>query len=271
MKPTFSVSTKIRSHSHIVQAAAFECFNHPRCPFKVLDVESETFFLVVDEFKSDKPAKLFTSEAYHMLSRFLMALNIATLGHFDWDCQHTASDAFAFVDHNQRQATHFGTKPEIYPDTKSQLSQVDVRSAFTLCPVLMEEPEVEVQREYLKGIYHLGLKFYDLNFRKEALFNFYRSLEFFVTRRVLKTKTLNNELKCFKKAFADLAMPAAIIDMFAEELYLLRGNQVAHAQKQQADLQQEDVVKMKMVTDAVMRKHYDSAIAKMFQQPTDAA
>jgi hypothetical protein len=266
MKPTFTVSTKIRSHSHLVNAEAFEIFKHPKCPLSALDVESETFFLVVDEFQTSRPPKLFTSDSYHILSRFLMALNIVTLGHFDWDCQHIASDAFAFVDHRQQQAMHFGPSAEIYPDVKSTLTAHDVQVAFTLCPILMEEPEVEIQREYLKGIYHLGLKFYDLTFRKEAFFNFYRALEFFVTQRVLKAKNLGNELKCFKEAFSQLAMPIAIIEMFAKELYPLRGNQVAHAQKQQTDIQPEEVVKMKMVTDAVMRKHYDPLIAKIFQQ-----
>jgi hypothetical protein len=62
------------------------------------------------------------------------------------------------------------------------------------------------------------LDFFDIPFRKEAFANFYRSFEYFVTNRILKTKKLKNELKQFKEVLQSLDLKPEVVQMFAEEL-----------------------------------------------------
>ena len=45
----------------------------------------------------------------------------------------------------------------------------------------------------------MGLSFADINFDKEAFANFYRSFEYFITRKILQVKMLKKEVMDLSK------------------------------------------------------------------------
>ena len=85
--------------------------------------------------------------------------------------------------------------------------------------------------------------------------NFYRLFEYFVTRKILKISKLKNELKQFKKVISDFGMSSEIIDEFTNT-YKLRSEQIMHAQRDQVEVDPDDVIKIKAYLDFALHKHY---------------
>jgi hypothetical protein len=235
---------------------------------KICDVSASTFFLEMrsNDFPTLSKTEEFAAFASFSLSYFLMALNIGSLGHFDWELKTQAKPIYALFNHDLKQGIGIGSTGNYsYPsDAISPLTETDVKHSILIFGALSKENDQNVRKEYLKGLYHYGLDFFDVSFRKEAFANFYRSFEFFVTNRILKTKKLKNELKQFKEVLQALGLKPEVVQMFAEELYPLRSEQVMHSQRQQTEIEWEQVGKMKFLTDVTMQSSYKPIWEKHF-------
>lgn len=82
---------------------------------------------------------------------------------------------------------------------------------------------------------------------------FYRVLEHFVTRRVLGTPRLQNELREIQSCISNLGFGQELTDEM-KELYLIRSSQTAHAQNVQRQISTEEVLKIKVYVDALLFK-----------------
>ena len=233
----------------------------PECELNVYDITERTFFVGVHSkglpVKSQREFALFAS---YTLSHFLMAINVATLGHFDWATKTNPMASYSIVDNLKKEASGIVSLiPYKYPEEARQpITEGFVNRAAMLLFAIASEEKKYIRTEYLKGIYHLGLNFFDLQFQKDAFANFYRSFEYFVTDRILKQSRLNNELKDIKRALNLIGVSDDIIEMFSTELYPLRSEQVMHSQKHQTEIEWDQAIKMKMVADIAMHHHYKS-------------
>jgi hypothetical protein len=118
---------------------------------------------------------------------------------------------------------------------------------------LAQERKPYFRTEYLKGVYHFGLEFFDLTFRKDAFANFYRCFEHFIADRVLSVRKLQNECKQLTGGLRKLRVPEVVVNMFKNELYPLRSAQVMHSQTEQVEIEWEKVAKIKALTDTAMQ------------------
>ena len=145
------------------------------------------------------------------LAAFLMGLNIASLGLFDWDVKYAQPPCFSIIDNENRLKAlyHSSLVPEAFTffEPKIELTGWDVVRATQIMRAMAQQKEDHVFSEYMKGIFHFGLRFYGLTFRKEAFANFYRALEFFVTDRILRRRRLNKETRQFEEAFDRIGIP----------------------------------------------------------------
>lgn len=254
-----SAFCKIRSHSCTLNAEAFNFLQKEECDLKFYDIEKTTFFVGLNTEKYKvKSSQEFAAKSSYTLSYFLLALNIATLGHFEWAEKSSPVNTYSVVDNTKKTAGSIRAKNlYLFPvDAKRELTSDQIARAAMLMWALAKENKPYVRTEYLKGIYHLGFNFFDLHFQKDAFANFYRSFEYFITDRILKKCKLKNELKDIKAAFSIIGIGKDITEMFCSELYPLRSEQVMHSQKHQKDITWEQVIKMKMVADVVMNYHY---------------
>jgi cob(I)alamin adenosyltransferase len=188
-----------------------------------------------------------------------MALNIAALGYFTWlsgnrmfwHCDHTGPDGKV-----EQILMHAENK--FFPVAqKTALSENEVRNSMIIYGSILREEDQSFRREYLKGIVHLDVGFADLTFHREAFANFYRSLELFVTARVLKKAKLRNELKEIQDALFSLGLSKEMCEEF-RVLYKMRSEQVMHAQQLPTEIGSEDVLKIKVFADYVLHKYYRS-------------
>lgn len=266
--PSLSLFCHVHCHSHILNENAFKPLTSPNCLVRVHDVTASMFFLGVqsNDYPTLTKIEHFTTFGVYSLSYFLMALNIGSLGHFDWELKTRSTPIYSLCNHDLKQGVGIGSNRSYkYPsDAVSPLTETDVQHAILIFDALSKENDKNVRKEYLKGLYHYGLDFFDISFRKEAFANFYRSFEFFVTNRILKAKKLKNELKQFKDVLQSLGLKPEVVQMFAEELYPLRSEQVMHSQRQQIEIEWEQVSKMKFLTDVTMRSSYKPIWEKDF-------
>lgn len=259
MSHEYTASCGIRSHSHELNEEAFVVLTDPRCTFDVLEIRDNVFWLAVHS--KGLPVKShneWASFGAASLSRFLMALNIGTLGHFDWSSKDSSSASYSVLNSTTQEAFAVVSKQRYsYPKERiQQLEESHIGSSVYLLDGIAKDIESHVQQEYLQGIFHLGHEFYDLDFSKAAFSNFYRCAEYFVTKRILRKRKLSNELKEFGNAFSAINFPDELADIFAEHLYPVRSAQVMHAQAEQTKLTWDTVLDMKVVTDAIMHHFY---------------
>lgn len=257
---SLSLFCQVRCYSHTLNEAAFRSLASPDCTIKIRDVTASTFFLEVQSSDYPTLSKIeeFAAFGSYSLSFFLMALNIGSLGYFDWAAKTQATPIYALFNHDMKEGVGIGSGGNYtYPaEAVSPLTETDIQHAILVFGALSKEDDKNVRLEYLKGLYHHGLDYFDVSFRKEAFANFYRSFEFFVTNRFLKAKKLSNELKQFREVLQSLNLKAEIVQMFAEELYRLRSEQVMHSQRKQIEIEWEQVDKMKYLTDVTMQAFY---------------
>ncbi|MEQ1861834.1 MAG: hypothetical protein ABMA13_18095 [Chthoniobacteraceae bacterium] len=259
-----SIFCQIRSHSHFFEPGVFEMLERPSCHINVYDVKEDTFFLGIHSEHSPPNSRADFNEAgTFILSEFLIALNVGSMGHFEWAAKTAAPPTYSLFNKDTRSAVGLASARHYkYPEKKSPLTNEDLGRAVVVFEGLCNEPNNYVRTEYLKGIYHLGLEFFDLTFRKDAFANFYRAFEHFVTDRVLRVAKLTNELKQMAEAMRQVGLPESMVGAFGPDLYRLRCEQVMHSQKQQVEITWEDAAKMKAYADTMMLAFYFPPWAK---------
>ena len=269
------MTVPVNCYSHRLNEHAFVNLMSSSCHIQVSDITESSLFLRVENMFPDILVEDFAEYGHQSLSLMLIALNIATFGHFIWATHKTlVYPQYAMlnptIDPAKKSPISIMTVKHdfTYPDRdRSDIQQSEVDHAKRFFSILVKEPDAIVRREYLKGIFHLGYAIHDTDFQKDAFGNFYRSFEYFVTERVLRVKKLNNEKKSILKALAELGLPDAVAEDFGE-LYEIRSEQVMHAQKTQRDIEWDDARKMKLILDFTMHQVYKPIIKLILEDPS---
>jgi len=260
----FKIICSVRSHSHRLNNEAFSLLMSGGTNIFVSEVKEKSFLLsCVNETTVCKTAERFALIAHVCFSTFIMALNIATLGHFTWNWSTFTPPLYKFIDPQHEDNTTI-VSLQILKKKENNIRDItknEIRNASLLYGALAKEKESNVRKEYIKGILHLSLDFFDINFHREAFGNFYRSFEYFATGRVLKVRRLSNELKELQEVITDFGFGNQIAEEF-RSLYQLRSSQIMHAQKKQVEVKIDDVLKMKTILDGILYKVYQPVWGK---------
>ena len=263
------MTCSVQSYSHKLNKEAFSLLTTGKSNIFASDINEESFLLsFVNTMEDCKTIDHFATIGHLCLSYFIMALNIATLGHFTWEWNKFAPPLYKIVN-----PQHEGINAIIGLQLKGKgkenveniITEKEIRNAFLLFIALGKEGESNVRKEYLKGILHLSLDFYDIDFHREAFGNFYRSFESFATERVLKVRKLQNELKELQKVIINFSKGNTELAEAFRDLYKLRSGQIMHAQKKQFEIKKDDVLKMKVILDLILHKVYQPVWEKVMK------
>lgn len=251
------LSCEIRSHSHILSEAAFSVLMREESLTRVIEVKNDKLKIEVRTDEKMQGTKLNDIEyAFIVASSFMMSLNIASLGHFSWSTGSRLFWFFELIDERGLKENIFIHSNDIpYPADKRRLSESEVKNAIIIAGSIMLEKDQAFRREYLKGITHMNAGFADLIYYRESFANFYRSLEYFLTAKVIKKNKLKNELKELQQGLKTIGFKKDFIDEF-RYLYRIRSEQVMHAQKKQKAIETDDVFKIKTFTDFALHRYY---------------
>lgn len=229
-------------------------------PFIVSDVKEKSFLLTVTNKSSNcTDIEHFNALSHVSISAFIIALNIASLGYFTWDWYGFSVPRYEVynpISEKKRLIFPLQMKyrKEYFEGSIKEITEKEIRNACKYFGVLAKEEKISIIREeYIKGILHLSLTFFDIDFCKEAFFNFYRCFENIVTNKVLQVKKLDKELKNFEKAINKVGLGKIFAKQFKSS-YLIRSNQVMHAQKKQINITIDDVYAIKICLDALLFK-----------------
>ena len=192
-------------------------------------------------------------------SCYIIALNIVSLGYFTW--RNPPSLHPVYVVRNPT-TPEIGEKVALLQQqsgerfqSRKELSYEDVERSILIYGALLKDEDQNSRTEYMKGLLHMSASHLDITFYRDAFANFYRCVEFFVTRRILHVKRLSNEFKQIQKALKLIGADEQLAGYF-QEVYALRSAQVAHSQNQQVKLAFDDVLKAKAFADIIMYKTY---------------
>lgn len=229
-------------------------------PFIVSDVKEKSFLLTVTNKSSNcTDIEHFNALSHVSIAAFIIALNIASLGYFTWGWYGflvPRYEVYNPISEKKRLIFPLQMKcrKEYFEGSIKEITEKEIRNACKYYGVLAKEEKISIIREeYIKGILHLSLTFFDIDFCKEAFFNFYRCFENIVTNKVLQVKKLDKELKNFEKAINKVGLGKILAKQFKSS-YLIRSNQVMHAQKKQINITIDDVYAIKICLDALLFK-----------------
>ncbi len=259
--------SEIKSYSHILSESTFAILMCDEPIIRVLDVKQDKLkieVIMTEEMK--KINKDYFGYAFMVSSSFLMALNIAALGHFTWlsgnrtfwSCEHIGPSG-------ETDQIFVGSKNISLYKEKIELKEGEVRKSVNICGAILNEDEQYFRREYLKGIIHLDAGYADLVFFREAFANFYRSFEYFITAKILKEKKLKNEARELQEGIRSLGLSEDFCKEFLD-LYKIRSEQVMHAQQVLKEIDADDVLKIKSFTDYALHKYYQSKAVEWVEQ-----
>lgn len=188
---------------------------------------------------------VFFAKCHDIISHFLLAINVATLGHFTWDFRFVSPAPYLFVDERNK-TSHFlfGEFTRYQNDEeKLEITKGLVWRTLQLFLAIASEEDRSLKKEYIKGLYNLHHSFFDIEFLNEAFSSFYKAFEFFCTTRLLKVKKLTNEKKQLRKILSDFGFKEAVLSDF-DKLYQIRCNQAMHAQKSLDSIDKEAVIRI---------------------------
>ena len=251
------VRTKIVSHHYRLAADPFDYFRKPELLIEVSDVKENSFLLSCYKTANDPTVDVFFAKCHDIISHFLLAINVATLGHFTWDFRFVSPAPYLFVD-ERKKTSHFlfGEFTKYQNDEeKLEITKGLVWRTLQLFLAIASEEDRSLKKEYIKGLYNLHHSFFDIEFLNEAFSSFYKAFEFFCTTRLLKVKKLTNEKKQLKKILSDFGFKEAVLSDF-DKLYQIRCNQAMHAQKSVDSIDKEAVIRIKIFLDFIMHKFY---------------
>lgn len=254
----FKITCSILSLSHRLNKEAFSLLMPGEIDIFVSDVKEKTFLLsIINQSAGSKTLEQFSVVAHLCFSNFLMALNIVTLGHFTWNWGTFTPLLYKCIDPQRNKGATIISLQKMKKNESDirDITKNQIRNTKLLFIALSVERVSNVRKEYIKGILHMSLDFFDIDFHREAFGNFYRSFESFATKRILKVKRLTNELKELQKVIKKYDPSNKIAGEF-QYLYRLRSNQIMHSQKKQVMITIEDVLKMKVILDFILHKVY---------------
>jgi len=252
----------IVSHSHRLNKEAFSLLMSWNGPFIVSDVKEKSFLLTITNKSSNcTDIKHFDALSYVSISAFIIALNIASLGYFTWDWYGFSVPRYEVYNPIKEEKRlifplQMKYRKEYFEGSIKEITEKEIRNACKYYGVLAKDKEEKIsiiREEYIKGILHLSLTFFNIDFCKEAFFNFYRCFENIVTNKVLQVKKLDKEVKNIEKAINKVGLGKILTKQF-KSIYVIRSNQVMHAQKKQVNITLDDVYAIKTYLDALLFK-----------------
>ena len=83
------LNTRIKSHHNILSADSFKIFSDSESNLIISDVQTDTFTLSIESLDGESEQKFF-GRAHSIFSHYLVAINVATIGHYSWDNQHVS-------------------------------------------------------------------------------------------------------------------------------------------------------------------------------------
>lgn len=250
---------RIRSKSHRFDTNSFGLLNQLGSNFKVEIIDDSLFNLIWDVAESSE----FFSEFHDhhcsvVFNTMLAALNIATYGLFTWHDGTQIGPIFIRGVTGDEKVVSFSQDHQQQYDRIDVFTEKNVHDALLLFGSLTREADGMVVVEYLKGVMHLSMSFYDINFHREAFGNFYRVIEYMVTNRILKKKKLNNEFAEIQKVYRNYGADETLIADF-KAIYKKRGSQIMHAQLQPENISFDEALSTKIFCDILLRKYFINA------------
>lgn len=245
---------RIISKSHNLQKESFSLLERLGSNIKVEEIGSSTFHLVWDV---PEESELFSEHHDHhcflIFSAMLAAINIASLGLFSW---HDGTEIGPiYIREESSKLVTLSTDHQQKYENIRELTEREVHDALVLFGALSPESEHVIVNEYLKGVMHLCMSYYNINFHREAFSNFYRVIEYLVTNRILGKRKLNNELIELQKVFRAFGADEELISEF-KKIYAIRSAQVMHAQIQPEKVSFDEALAVKTFCDLLLNKYY---------------
>lgn len=261
------IRTKILSHHHRLTEDAFEYFQNPELLLQVSDVKENSFIVSCYRTKDDKIPELFYSKSHDVISHFLIAINVATLGHFTWDFRFVSPAPYLYLDsqNNKAEFLFAGTEKYVPEEEPLQIQKPLIWRTLQLLLALGNEKDRPLTTEYIKGLYNFHNGFFNIDFINEAFSNFYKAFEFFCTEKTLKLKKLTNEKKQLRSVLCEFGFEKKVLDEF-DKIYLIRCNLAMHAQKGLQSIDKGAVVRIKIFLDSIMHKYYQPLWEKILKK-----
>lgn len=252
--PFMKTQVRITSKSHKLQKESFSLLERLGSNFKVEEIGSNTFHLLWDV---PEDSELFSEHHDHhcflIFSAMLAAINIASLGLFSW---HDGTEIGPiYIREESSKLVTLSTDHQQKYENIRELTEREVHDALILFGALSPESEHVIVNEYLKGVMHLCMSYYSINFHREAFSNFCRVIEYLVTNRILGKRKLKNELVQLQKVFRDFGADEELISEF-KNIYAIRSAQVMHAQIQPEKVSFDEVLIVKTFCDLLLNKYY---------------
>ena len=251
------IRSSIVSYHHRLTEDAFEYFMKPDLLLQVSNVKERSFLVSCYKAEEDKRLDLFYAKSHDIISYFLIAINVATLGHFTWDFRFVSPAPYLFVDAHQHKSQFLFAEPARYTFSEDpmEISKPLVWRTLQLFLALGNERDQRLKTEYVKGLYNFHNGFFDIEFLNEAFGNFYKAFEFFCTSKMLKAKRLSNEKKQLRGVLSEFGFEEPVLEEF-DKVYTIRCSQAMHAQRRLETVDKEAVVRIKIFLDSIMHKYY---------------
>jgi hypothetical protein len=217
--------------------------------------------------KDENTPEIFYSKAHDIISHFLIAINVATLGLFTWDFKFVSPAPYQYVDVKKNKA-HFlfvGTQKYVFEEELLQIQKPLIWRTLQLLIVFGTEKDRPLTTEYIKGLYNFHNGFFDINFINESFSNFYKAFEFFCTKRILKVNKLKNEKKQLRFVLSEFGFKENALKDF-DKIYLKRCNLAMHAQKGLQPIDKGAVLRIKIFLDSIMHKYYRPVWEKILKK-----
>lgn len=199
------LNIKIKSHHHKLNPEAFELFSKESSHLRISEVKPDSLILSVEN-RDNKTEPEFLAWAHEIFSYYLVAINIATLGHFSWDFQMVSPVPYfkstKMGKFDDLLFLHRETNYKFNEDFLEINNDLVWRSIKIMIALGGERDQVFIS-EYIKGIYNLHNTFFNINFKNESFSNFYRAFEYFCTTKILNFKKLTNEKAQLKLVLSD--------------------------------------------------------------------
>jgi hypothetical protein len=217
------IRTKIISHYYKLSEDAFGLFQTDDLLLRISDVKEHSFLISSYKSENDRYLESFYGKCHDIISYFLVAINIATLGNFSWDFQFISAAPYTLIDHNKTTSEILYNKPNQYVHQEDYLdiNKELVWRTLQLFLSLSNEKDDRLKKEYIKGLYNFHHGFFDIEFNNEAFSNFYKAFEFFCTTKILKTNKLSNEKKQLRDVLSNLGFRNELLNEF-DRLYKIR-------------------------------------------------
>lgn len=265
-------SVRIKSKSHKIENESFALFERLGSNFKVEIINNNMFHLIWDV---SEDSEIFTENHDHhcsiVFSAMLAAINIASLGLFSWQDGTDIGPIYVRAGSTGEPSniiTLSANHQQEYEKLR-ELTEKDIHDALILFGALCPEKEHIIVVEYLKGIMHLCMSYYDIDFHREAFGNFYRVIEHVVTNRVLCKQKLKNELLELQQVFRGMGADEELVSEF-KKVYEKRSSQIMHAQIQPESVSFDEALIAKTFCDFLLNKYYRNIAERWRKERVEA-